>query len=62
MPAVKEVARRTELPLIDLYAVLKDDGDKFPDGVHPNAAGAKRIAEAVKEAIASARRDEDRGS
>jgi len=51
VPAVKEVAATTETPLIDLYAALGDAEDAFPDGVHPNAAGAKRIAEAVAAAV-----------
>ena len=40
-----------EVPVIDLYAALKEDGANFPDGVHPNAAGAKKIAETVAAAI-----------
>jgi lysophospholipase L1-like esterase len=51
VPTVKEVANRMEVPMIDLYAALKDDSVMFPDGVHPNAAGAKRIAETVAAAI-----------
>lgn len=51
VPTVKEIAKRMEAPLIDLYAALKDDGAMFPDGVHPNAAGAKKIAENVAAAI-----------
>lgn len=51
VPAVRKVAERTEVPVVDLYAALKDSADAFPDGVHPNAAGAKIIAETVAEAI-----------
>jgi lysophospholipase L1-like esterase len=51
VPAVKKVAERTKTPVIDLYAALKNSGKDFPDGVHPNAAGAKRIAETVATAI-----------
>lgn len=51
VPTVKEVAMRMEAPVIDLYAALKDDAAQFPDGVHPNAAGAKKIAETVAAAI-----------
>jgi acyl-CoA thioesterase I len=51
VPTVKEVAKRMEVPVIDLYAALNDNAAQFPDGVHPNAAGAKEIAETVAAAI-----------
>jgi lysophospholipase L1-like esterase len=57
VPAVRKVAERTQTPVIDLYAALQDAGEAFPDGVHPNAAGAKKIAEAVAEAIRNDRAD-----
>ena len=53
VPVVKEVAKRNDLPLVDLHAALSGHDDWFPDGVHPNAAGAKQIAETVAEAIKS---------
>jgi lysophospholipase L1-like esterase len=46
------------VPVIDLYSALKDDAANFPDGVHPNAAGAKEIAQAVASAI---RKSVDKG-
>lgn len=51
VPAVKKIAGQSETPVIDLYAALKESADDFPDGVHPNAAGAKKIAETVAKAI-----------
>jgi lysophospholipase L1-like esterase len=51
VPAVKDVAKQTETPLIDLHSALGEAEDVFPDGVHPNAAGAKKIAEAVSKAL-----------
>jgi acyl-CoA thioesterase-1 len=51
VPAVNEVAESSELPVIDLYGALREAGDLFPDGVHPNAAGAKKIAEAVAKTV-----------
>lgn len=52
VPLVKEVSEKTKLPVIDLYAALSDQAKCFPDGVHPNADGAKLMAEAVSKALA----------
>jgi lysophospholipase L1-like esterase len=51
IPAIKKVATEKKLPLIDLYKALSDQPLLFPDGVHPNAAGAKLIAETVHASI-----------
>ncbi|MDC0277081.1 GDSL-type esterase/lipase family protein, partial [bacterium] len=51
IPKVQALARRKGLPVIDLYAVLSDKPEMFPDKIHPNAAGAKLMAEAVEAAI-----------
>lgn len=51
VPTVKEAAESKDVPVIDLYETLEEAGDDFPDGVHPNAHGAKLIAEAVAKAI-----------
>lgn len=51
VPTVKSVAEEKEVPLIDLYNALKNAGHHFPDGVHPNAEGAKLIAKAVANAV-----------
>lgn len=55
---VRELKRRIErlgkelnLPVIDLYTPLSDHPDWFPDQVHPNPAGARKIAETVHAAI-----------
>lgn len=50
VPAVQAVAERTETPVIDLYRALWEKTD-FPDGVHPNASGAAKIAEAVAKTL-----------
>ena len=50
-PAVRRVAAADRAQVIDLHAPLADDARDFHDKVHPNAAGAGRLAEAVFEAI-----------
>jgi len=51
IPKVTELAKRRCLKVIDLYTALTGIPEMFPDGVHPNAAGAKVLAEAVYKAI-----------
>jgi len=53
IPAVNTVAEKTGAGIIDLYAPLKEKSELFPDKVHPNAEGAKIIAETVARAIMS---------
>lgn len=50
-PKAEKVAADLKLPVIDLYTALSDKAEMFPDKVHPNAAGAKLMAEAVAKAI-----------
>ncbi|MEP6668310.1 MAG: GDSL-type esterase/lipase family protein [Chthoniobacter sp.] len=47
LPGVKKAAQITGIPWIDLHAPLLGNHSWFPDTVHPNEAGAKRIAELV---------------
>ena len=50
--AVKTVAAENGAELVDLYALTQGKRELFgPDGLHPNAAGAKRIAEAVFQVV-----------
>lgn len=51
IPKIKEVAEATDAKIIDLYAPFGGKPELVPDKVHPNAAGAKLIAETVKAAI-----------
>ncbi len=51
IPAIKKVAEEKKLPVIDLHTALAGQPALFPDNVHPNAAGAKRIAETIHAAI-----------
>ncbi len=51
LPVISEIATKNNLTLINLYQKIKNQGVNFPDGIHPNAAGAKEIAEVVAEVI-----------
>lgn len=51
IPAIRKVAAEKKLPVIDLHTALANQPLLFPDGVHPNAGGAKLIAETVYAAI-----------
>ena len=48
---LQQVAKEMKLPSIDLYAALSGKAALFPDKIHPNAAGAKVIAETVAKAL-----------
>jgi len=50
-PKVEALANAQKLSMVDLYTALSDKAKLFPDKIHPNAEGAKLIAEAVKSAI-----------
>jgi len=52
IPNIKKAAQLTGLPVIDLHTPLLGSKSLFPDAVHPNEAGAKRIAECVAAALA----------
>lgn len=46
-----EIAAETGVSLIDVHTATAGQGEKFPDGVHPNADGKTVIAQTVAEAI-----------
>jgi len=48
---VKQVASDEKLPLVDLHTPLLDKVAMFPDKIHPNADGAKVIAQLVFDAL-----------
>jgi lysophospholipase L1-like esterase len=50
-PKVEQLGKELKLPVIDLYAALSDKKELFPDKVHPNAEGAKLMAETVAAAL-----------
>lgn len=51
IPAIQEAAKITGISVIDLHTPLLENKPWFPDTVHPNEEGAKRIAEIVGTAI-----------
>lgn len=44
---IDKVVQQTGVEFIDIYGLLKDQPALFVDGVHPNAAGAEKIAREV---------------
>jgi acyl-CoA thioesterase-1 len=55
VPMIDEIARRKNVPVIDLYTALLGYGSLFPDGIHPNAEGAGVIARTVASFLMGAR-------
>ena len=61
IPYIKQVANEANLPVIDVYSLLLDYPEYFPDGVHPrktignwsNEPAAQIIAAAIYKAITS---------
>jgi lysophospholipase L1-like esterase len=53
IPLIKQVANETNLPTINVYSALANYSADFPDGIHPNAAGAQIIANTIYQAITS---------
>ncbi|MFR9619660.1 MAG: GDSL-type esterase/lipase family protein [Rikenellaceae bacterium] len=52
-PIVKSVAKKSRAAaLIDLNEIFAEDAKLFPDNVHPNAAGAKKMATVIYNFIA----------
>ncbi|MCF6244650.1 MAG: GDSL-type esterase/lipase family protein [Sulfurovum sp.] len=52
IPKIKEIAKKLNLETIDLHTPFIDKSSSFiEDGLHPNAIGAKEIAEIIHERI-----------
>jgi len=47
IPLLDEAAKARNAKVIDLYKALSDHAKLFPDKVHPNAEGAKLMAETI---------------
>ena len=51
MPKIKETAKDMSLPIVDFHAAVPSQKEYFSDGVHPNAAGAKLMADCAFKAF-----------
>lgn len=51
IPAIRQVARECNVTLIDFNTPMSDSRKDFPDGVHPDATAAARLAEIAAQAI-----------
>lgn len=52
IPAIKKVAKKNKLEVIDLHPVIDPSSDLMQrDGIHPNAKGAKKMADVIAESI-----------
>ena len=51
IPRVNQVANIVGLPIVDVYSALATHPEYFPDGAHPNSAGAEIIADEIYKAI-----------
>jgi len=47
IPLIKKIGASQKAMLIDLYALLSNRADSFPDGIHPDAEAAALIADEV---------------
>ena len=51
-PIINKVAKKNKLQVIDLHTLYANDGDKMiADGIHPDAKGARRMAEIIAEQL-----------
>jgi lysophospholipase L1-like esterase len=51
VPKIRRVAADEKATLIDVYSVCDAHASDFPDGVHPNAAASKVIAQTISAAV-----------
>lgn len=56
IPYIKEVAAEEEVGLIDLNTPMQSHREYFPDTIHPNEEGQKKIAGIIMQAIKSVRK------
>lgn len=51
IPLIRQVARKNNLPVIDIYTAMDGKPELFPDNVHPNEKGAAIIARTIYNAL-----------
>jgi len=51
IPILKEISSERKIPVIDTYSATLNMSSYFPDGVHPNAAGAQIFATHVADIL-----------
>jgi acyl-CoA thioesterase-1 len=51
VPLVRQIAADERAPLIEVFAALSGKDSYFPDKIHPNAEGAKLLAQTVATAL-----------
>ena len=51
IPLINRIARRKNVPVIDLFGSLSGKSELFPDLIHPNAEGAHGIAKEIYAAL-----------
>ena len=51
IPMIRKVAKKNNLPIIDLHTAMDGIPQMFPDKIHPNEEGAKVMAKAVYQSL-----------
>ena len=51
IPVINRLAAKNKLQVVDLHEGLKDQTNNFPDNIHPNEAGAAKMAQIIANAI-----------
>lgn len=51
IPAISRVAAKTHVSVVDIFSVISAHPEYLTDGVHPNAEGAKAIAQRIKSSL-----------
>lgn len=51
IPIIRKIAKKNNLPVIDLHSAMDGMNELFPDKIHPNEEGAKIMAKTVYESL-----------